>query len=292
MTPIILAIAAVPALAGLCPKWGPPVQIGSLDPDVLTEASGLAVSRTSDRLYHMEDSGTGPWFYVSDPSGDDLKKVEVLDFAPLDPEDLTLGPCGDKTCLYIGDIGDNLLIRSDISVALVPEEPAFKDRVRPLSILQLTYPDGPRNAEGLAVHPNGDLFIITKEEPRKKGTAPALIFRLPKKKLLFGGPLEPWGEVDVAAINPKTDKYGKIVSSFDISPDGKRFVLLTYANAIEFDHDLSKGPFKAGRYSKIPLKALTQQEAVAYLPDGRGLLYTSERKRKKDVPLMRVECYR
>ncbi|MBI4676179.1 MAG: hypothetical protein HY748_01210 [Elusimicrobia bacterium] len=281
-----LAVAfLVPAVqAGLCPKWGEPVQTGSLDPALLPEASGLAVSGKWPRLYHVNDSGGGPVFYVSDLSGNGLKRVQVEGFLAVDTEDLSLGPCGGKTCLFIGDTGDNFSHREDVSVALVVEEKDFGGRVQPLKVLTLRYPDKAHNAEGLAVHPNGDLFIVTKETAKKK-TRPAKLFRLAKDKVMGDEEgtltLEPWGEVDVQALNEGTDKWGKTVSSFDIAPDGKRFVLLTYRNALEFSLDLSAGPAPSrpeeGRdFARVPLKVLVQQESVAYLPDGRGLLYDTE----------------
>jgi hypothetical protein len=69
----------------------------------------------------------------------------------------------------------------------------------------------------------------------------------------------------------------------DITPDGKRFVILTYVEAVEFFIDLSKPvpdpkTWREGQhYRRIAITTLEQQEAVSWLPDGRGFLYDTEK---------------
>ena len=54
-------------LLGLCEAWSKPEKIGALDTEMVDEASGLAISQVhSNRLYHINDSGDGPFFYQSD----------------------------------------------------------------------------------------------------------------------------------------------------------------------------------------------------------------------------------
>ncbi|MBI5625334.1 MAG: hypothetical protein HY924_16275 [Elusimicrobia bacterium] len=282
---VLAALLAAPAWAGLCPGWGEARQVGELAAEAIPEASGLAVSKAWARLYHINDSGGGPWFFVTDMRGTGRGKVFVEGFFPWDTEELALGPCGKATCLFIGDIGDNAVRRSEVAVALVRERKEFPARVPALKVLRLRYPDGSHNAEAMAVHPKGDLFIVTKETPRKKGTRPAKVFRLAKAKVMSKGDavleLEPWGELDVPAFTGSKDKFGRIVTSMDIAPDGKSFLLLTYRDALEFGLDLSEGPVPAepaeGKgFVRVPLKPLVQQETVVYLPDGSGFLYGTE----------------
>ena len=151
-------------LANWCPQWSQPKAVGYLNSDVIDEASGIEVSPLSkQRLFHINDSGDGPHFYTSDLNGNDTKTISIKGFSPVDVEDLTLGPCLDKkSCLFIGDIGDNNKVREDIVVVLIEEKPSFDKEVSPSLTLRLKYPDGPHNAEGIAVHPNGDLYILTK----------------------------------------------------------------------------------------------------------------------------------
>ena len=105
------------------------------------------------------------------------------------------------------------------------------------------------------------------------------------------------GELELPYILDDYKWWGKIVTAFDIAPDGSRFLVLTYADAVEFDVDLSVGPVTPVRdmvpgvdFSIVSLKLLPQQEAVAYLPDGRSFIYDTEAYEEEKVPIMRVRC--
>jgi hypothetical protein len=82
----------------------------------------------------------------------------------------------------------------------------------------------------------------------------------------------------------------------DIAPDGKRVLMLNYAEAVEFFIDLSEvipdpNSWREGQhYRKVPLTTLEQQEAIAYLPDGNGFLYDTERVATRPARIMRVAC--
>ncbi len=299
-------LGSTPALAGgICKGWTEPYAVGALDHAVVNEASGMAVSRQyTDRMYFHNDSGDGPFLYVTDGRGKLQRRVEIEGGSAIDNEDLGLGPCGDRTCLFIGDIGDNFEMRSTIEVVVVEELREFPARVAPLAKLQLRYPDGPHNAEGLAVHPNGDLYVLTKEMSTITRVARAAkLYRLPRSE--WGGPgagnahlLQAAGEIDLPFLADGASKWGKIVTAFDIAPDGSKFIALTYERAYEFGFDLAVDALIPARemapgqdYFPVKVLALDQQEALSYLPDGRGLVYTTEvEKKKKDPPLMRMDC--
>jgi len=73
---LALAFAPAAAFAGPCTQWLPPERAGTLDPQFLTEESGVAASRLyPDRLYHNNDSGDGPFFYITDGSGAATRRV-------------------------------------------------------------------------------------------------------------------------------------------------------------------------------------------------------------------------
>ncbi len=61
-----------------CDTWSEPQQLGMLDHQIIPEASGIAVSRAfEDRLYHNNDSGDGPYFYVTNWAGAATQTVTV-----------------------------------------------------------------------------------------------------------------------------------------------------------------------------------------------------------------------
>lgn len=294
-------ILPVSAKAAVCSKWGAAEDFGTLDTSLVDEASGLDVSdHFPNRLYHNNDSGDGLRFYISDLDGRNTRAVEVEGDKPLDIEALSLGRCGTKTCLYLADMGDNPARRTEVAFTLVEEVKSFPDKVKPLRRIRARYPDGPNNAEGMAVHPNGDLYVVTKPADRdmmKPG--PALVFRLTAKQLRNAGDVQVFekvGEIPLPKIMAEFPFPGSIATGLDISPDGKRALVLTYVAALELGVDLSEGlpeePWSAGRdYQIVKLNTLPQQEAAAWLPDGSGFLYDTEFTRgAKAAPIRKVVC--
>ena len=130
-----------------------------------------------------------------------------------------------RTCLVLGDIGDNGSSRPSISFILMPEKQTFADTETPLRIIQAQYPDGPHNAEGFAMHPSGDLYLVT-----KTGSGSAQVFRLTRDQLRASdGAMQTFSEVGTIDLAPllgdlAAQPGAMLVTGFDIAPDGKRAV--------------------------------------------------------------------
>ena len=298
-----------PALAGegggLCRHWVLSGVVGALDPKLLPEESGLAVSRRfPGRLYHVNDSGGGPFFYLTNRSGGDTQKVRIEGYDDVgeDIEDLGIGPCGASSCLFVGVIGDNLTRRREISILLITEREVFGDSTPVERRIRVRYPDGAHNAEGLAVHPSGDIYILTKSRFAKVlGPSPARMYRLRRSVWEAESPapltLEYVGDLDLPALDRQFDDPERIVATaLDIAPDGSRFLVLTYQHALEFGWDLSRDPWPSGalklgqNYRLVPLRILNGQETAAYLPDGRSFLYGTELSGGHVSELLEVVC--
>ena len=290
--------------AELCGKWSEGKKVGVLDHNLINEASGVEASRKyPGRLYHINDSGGGHFFYITDIKGDQTRKIKIEGEAikKSDFEALSVGKCFDKSCLFIGDIGDNKSTKPFVEIIVIEELEQYGDSIEPLDRIKLVYPDQPHNAEGMAVHPNGDIYIITKEENLRDLEAyPAKVFKLPASKWQQGANkksnLEYIGEIDLRILNPSGTAYGQVVSSLDISPDGKKFIVLTYENAIELNMDISNQKIKPTAqlqkgidYNLIDIKSLPQQESLTYLPDGNSFLYNTEY-HWFEVPILKVDC--
>lgn len=294
-----LALAQGAAAAELCPKWGAAEPAGALDGKLIGEASGLEASKTfPGRLYHHNDSGDDLRFFVTDATGGGARIVNLEGPRPRDIEDMSLGPCGRATCLFLGDIGDNPATRPDVAFTLVREKAAFAETETPLRVVRARYPDGPHNAEAFAVHPNGDLFVVTKPaDARMLKHDPALVFRLTAAQLRDATQtqvFEKLGEIDLPHLTPELSVPDWIVTSMDISPDGHRVVLLTYGAIYELAVDLAKGlptGWTPGQTLQVVrFKPLPQQEAIAWLPDASGLLIDTEANNRPTAPLLRLRC--
>ncbi len=140
----------------------------------------------------------------------------------------------------------------------------------------------------MAVHPNGYICIVTKEENLTElEEYPSKIYKLTAHKLQSNSDkkitLEHVSDIDLRVLNPSGTAYGQIVSAFDIATNGKSFLLLTYENALEFNIYLSEQKIKPdektikGKVNNvIELKTLPQQESIVYQPDGKSFLYNTE----------------
>lgn len=305
---VLVSFEAHAATQPLCLKPSVAQDLSKLETALLPEASGMAVSRRfADRIYFHNDAGDNSSFYVTDASGQNTKKISIEGFEAQDFEDAAVGPCGiEKTCLFLADIGTTGNGRDEANIVVIEELERFPEKVTPLFVLKISYVRFAQNFEALAVHPNGDLVVFAKSYAGGSTVYPSSAFRVkfadwinatPETKLTF----QDFGSVDLAALASGGSNFGKVITAADVSPDGKRLLLLTYENAFEFDIDLSTieslPAFSPSRkdadYTEIKLTPLLQQEAVSYLPNGRDFLYTTEFDiilPNAQAPLMRVEC--
>lgn len=295
-----LITAPLTAEAGVCKAWSAPVLAASIPSKPIDEASGLEASRAyPGRLYHHNDSGDDLRFFVTDMTGANLQIVNLKGPKPADIEEMSLGPCGAKTCLYLGDVGDNAGARTEVSFTILPEKKTYAATETPLRVVRARYPDGPRNVEAFAVHPNGDLFVVTKPvDAQMTRPGPASVYRLSANQLRQTEGVQVFarlGQLDLPKLLSDLPFYGWIPTGLDISGDGKRAVLLTYMAVVELGFDLSRGvpsTLTAGEnVSVFRAPPLAQQEAITLLPDDSGFLYDSEAGRKAATfPLNRVTC--
>lgn len=291
-----LAALLVPVWAfaqdDLCAAWSDPQMLGTLDIAVLPEASGIEIPDDDSRLYVMND-GTTPVFDVMQLDGSGGSRVRISGFRPLDLEDLALGPCGTQQCLYLGDIGDNATRRDGVQFALVAERKDYPDEVSPLRVVRATYPDGPRDAEAMAVDANGDLWVVTKTPFRQ--AAPAEIYRLSAAALAGEGvqTLEFRGKIPTTDLGQGADSR-RVATGMDIAPDGRRFVFITYDVALEFAFapggELPASWREGENFRVITPAPLIQLESIAYTDDGRSVVYTTESVQGSPAPIFRQTC--
>ena len=259
--------------------YGPAVLLGRLDPAV-DESSGLAASRRNPGLlWTHNDSGDDPVVYCADRQARSCGTWLVTGAGARDWEDMAVGPGPEagRSYLYLGDIGDNNGDLRQVVVYRVPEPAvpaaagAGRGATEAAERIPLRYADGPHDAEALLVHPtSGDIYVVTKEP---------LTARVYKAT---DGVLERIASLSIGI---------GLVTGGDISPDGRRVALCTYASGFELTLPASATPDGFDAIWRQPLRPVdlpprTQGEALAYRLDGNALLTTSER---PPAPLQEIE---
>ncbi|MCU0673954.1 MAG: hypothetical protein MUE69_14310 [Myxococcota bacterium] len=140
-------------------------------PDVLTELSGLVTSRFDDTIFwaHDDSGGEAALYAIGDDGS--LRATLPLPVDNRDWEELARGPCDDtdldRSCLYVGDVGDNDSVYPSVRVHRVrepdPREPIRDEAV--VESMELTFPDGARDTEAFVVDDDGTLVLLTKRPP-------------------------------------------------------------------------------------------------------------------------------
>lgn len=234
------------------------------DPRIV-EASGLAV--TADRRYVVNDGGERITVFELDRS---CRLVRILanPTDPYDVEDLARTPDGR---LWLADIGDNRETRDTVAIEVLSPSGA-------VTLYRFTYPDRAHDAEALLVDAADRPYIVTKNALGISGVyAPdgtlSASRTTPLRKvatlhfLPTGTPGGPVGAVSQV-----------LVTGGAVSPDGTRLALRTYTDLYLWtvrDGDVADA-LRNGKPTRLPLPREEQGESVAFTPDGRSVLTTSE----------------
>jgi len=243
--------ATTPALSLAATEPTPLLQIQ--DPTLL-ETSGLAVSALHEGvLWTHADGGAAAEVRAFDAAGETVATVTLAGIDPYDPEALAPGVNdAGKPALFLGDLGDNLERRPDVSVFRFTEPRRLADQSVEATWFRFTYSDGPHDAEALLVHPRTGRMLIATKDAGGGG--------------VYAGPRDP------VPVNQGTNRLVRVadapllVTDGAYLPDG-RFVLRTYGSVLVYDR-----PGHQVGTASLPLQP--QGESVA--ADGDRLLVGSE----------------
>jgi hypothetical protein len=225
----------------------------------IPEASGVAASRrTTDVVWVLNDSGE-PVVTALNADGSVLGRVRLEGAEIVDWEDIALARCGERSCLYVGDIGDNKQSRDRITIYRATE-PAPGDASAAAEAFSGVYPDGAHDAEALFVTPDGSMFVITKGD-----AGPIALYRFPRDARAGAlSRLERVGPVLAARVDREDRPTGA-----DLSPDGQ-WVAVRTTSRITF---YRTADLTAGRWNeafRFDLRSLgePQGEGIAFGPSG------------------------
>jgi len=274
----VLDVALAAALYG-----DPTVAFSFADPRI-SEYSGLASGSVPGQVFTHNDSGDSARLFAVGDDGRTRTTYVLPGVQARDWEDIARGPDeAGRSSLWIGDIGDNGAARErGILVHRVLEPPPTDQEevaTEPPTSFRLRYPDSPRDAEGLMVHPRtGQLYVVSKPL-----AGPAQVYAAPQP-LDPAGPnlLEPVAQARVGTSDtsggPGIGNLAQpLVTAADISPDGSRVAVRTYTDLYEWsvDGDDVAGAFD-GEPVVTPLPPTEQGEGLAYTADGTAVLVSSE----------------
>lgn len=217
----------------------------------IIESSGLARSSYSrDTLFTHNDSGDSARVFAVDPSGRTQAVLTLGGVRSRDNEDIAAGP---NHKLWLADIGDNRRVRDEIKVYKFTEPSGLSSQTVQATTFRLAYPDHPRDAEGLLVHPvSGRLYIVS------KSVTGAGIYAAPST-------------LSTTGINRLTRVASAppLIKAASFSPDGSRFVLSGRYSVYVY-RSIGGAPITV---AKPPLR---QGESVAVSRGGGAMFVGSE----------------
>lgn len=247
------------------------VSVAGLLPPGLQEVSGMAVSQRNPGVaWVVEDSGNEADVYAIGSAGSLLAAVQ-LDVPNRDFEDLSIGPCGGETCVWVADIGDNAATRDQVALYRFVEPHLGADsdyRARP-DTFAFRYPGGPRNAEALVVSAGGVPFVLTK---REDGTSE--VYRVP----LDGQGVAEAELVATLVITVGTDMSldEAKVTGAALWPDDRALLVRSYGALWMYDLGGGWGSLGQAPRVSLPVAAEPQGEVVAWDATANGYWTTSE----------------
>ncbi len=289
MRQLLLPILALGACSDAGPDPAPqnvlvPVVIGRLEDPVIQEASGLARSqRTPNVLWTINDNGAEEWVHGISPRGRRLGEFDLKKSNNVDWEDMASFTLDGEPYLMIADIGDNEA-RHRKRTLYVVKEPGVKkgDREKVDWRVDFEYPDGPRDAESVAVDiDNMRALVLSKRD------IPPVLYEVPLKPedddkvtatwLGTIRSLPPPSRQDVQ-FAPKTKSWHWQPVGMDFSADNRAAVIMTYRAVYYYERREDEDWFDAlnRRPRRVSLGNFQNAEAVAFGNEKRTVVVTGE----------------
>jgi hypothetical protein len=241
-----VAVAAAAVLADPAPRVQEVFHLADRDID---ESSGLVLH--DGLVLTVNDSGGDPVVYAVDPStGETVGRTTYSADEVEDVEALAVGPDG---TVWVADIGDNGGDRDSVALYAVPGV-GRGDRTVEAPRYELTYPQGPRDAETLLADPrNGRLYVVS------KGLFGGHVFAVPQRL----------HEGSTNVLRPVAAVDG-LLTDGTFTADGAHALLRGYGRLYLADTS-------TWRYlADMPLPDQRQGEGIALAGDPQHVLLSSE----------------
>lgn len=233
-------------------------EIGTL-PKHIKEASGLEIT-SGGNLWTHNDGGL-PMLFCIDSAGNQKRSLQ-LNHPNSGWEDLTQDKKGN---FYVGAFGNNKNDKRELKVYKIPNPDSISEKVLTAEIIKYHYadqtnypaPNSSRNFDMDAFTAIGDsLYLFTKNRTNPF-TGYTKVYSLPQAA----------GTYDIYPIDsvylgnrPMIDNW---VTGADISPDGKKLVLLSH-QCLWVITRFDKNKFSKGRITRINVNHLSHKAGVCF----------------------------
>ena len=299
---------------------------GTLRDEALVEASGLARSKRVDGvLWVINDGGSAPSLHAVDHGGGSRGRLDINNADNLDWEDLASFELDGKPYLLVADIGDNdakrdhltlyiveePIVMEHIVVERIVEEPIVAEPVVAEPVpgringnggqdyawrIRFRYPDGPRDAESVAVDATGETVLVL-----SKRDLPPVLYSVPLRPPVSGadgivtatrlGPVTSLPSPDKSDVEnaPITKDWHWQPTALDIWPDGTSAAILTYRAVYVYERATGQSwpaALNAEPRQVVGLGNIPNAEAVSFGDTADTLFVTIENRRP---PLIRID---
>lgn len=307
--PVLIACLAVAgcqrAVSDVAPSSAPSPAVtgytltGRVSDPALDEISGIALSRRDPgRLWALNDGDNPAELHLLEMDGRRVARYRLAGVRNVDWEDLAAFSWNGTPYLLVADIGDNFGRRVTVQLHLVVEPEVAAGaapgvgELQPVATLRFRYPDGPRDAEGVAVDVRGgEILVLSKRESEPR------FYRLPLRLEWPAVPLvaEPVGrlQLDRPRFGPPggpitRSLFGASPTALDLDAAGRSLLLLTYTAVYRLQrHDGESWAAALERpFAWLADHPLPHAEALAVTADGQRVHFTSER---VPAPLWRLD---
>jgi len=269
-------------------------QVASIETRELDEASGLAQSGIDgDLLWAMNDDGA-PLLYGIAHDGRYRGKISINGAENRDWEDLATFSYAGHAYIVIADIGDNEARREMLTLYIVAEPRSLNAAVDVAWTIRFRYPDGPRDAESLAVDTEGEqIYVLSKRD------IPAQLYALPLRPE-SAEPLVAERVGDLHSLpqpsaeqqaNAAGSGWGWQPTAMDFAADGRYAVILTYQGVHLYTREAGQAWMVAlaAKPLSLRLRNVGQAESIAIDSDRDAAFVTVEKER---APLYRIDLSR
>jgi hypothetical protein len=256
-------------------QYGRPRELSQLKDDRINESSGIAASiRYKNAFWTHNDSGDSARIFLISEEGRTLAVAGIKGVSAVDWEDIASFKLGNEDYILIADVGNNKTRRESFVLYIIREpvinvhfegEEAPEIEVEPDLKISFRYEDEPHDCEAVAVDPvESMIYLVSKDS---------------EECMVYSLPIPSNESIEPNIAKPVASLKVHYANALDISPDGRRAVVLTYEDGYEFSRENGETWVQAfsrePRIIQAPVRS--QGEAVCYGPDGKTLYLTSEK---------------